>query len=232
MFYKDVVPLDPAKHADLRLTLAQNYVFAQTVHAVPVVGGEFGSLMREYPIVFAETGEKTYMPTAMVGLRADQNVFVDADGKWDAQYIPFFVRRYPYVTVEVENNDAVLCIEESVASAIQRDTDPLAFVNGQPSEELKQFAGLMFRARDEANQAKEFAAELAKHDLMRQVSATATLANGEEVGMDGMWVIDEEKLRALPAETLGKWTANGMMSLIYSHIFSLGNIDKLAKRIA
>ncbi|GAB3242187.1 SapC family protein [Chitinimonas naiadis] len=231
MFYKDVVPLDAKQHADLRLSLAQNYVYASQVHAVPVVGGEFNNLLREYAIVFAESGDDTYTPTVMLGLKTEENLFVDADGKWDAQYVPFFVRRYPFVTVEVENNDAVLCIEETAARGIQREEDALVFENGQPSEAMKQFANLMFQSRDDANRSREFGTELGKAGLLRQVSASAQLPSGETVSMDGMWVVDEEKLRALPGAKAEEWLKNGMLSLIYAHLFSLSNLEGLVTRL-
>ncbi|QNM97315.1 SapC family protein [Chitinimonas koreensis] len=231
MFYKDVAPVDAQKHADLKLSLADNFAFAAKVHAVPVVGGEFSSLMREYPIVFAQTGEDSYAPTVMLGLKAEQNLFVDADGKWDAQYIPFFVRRYPFVTVEVENNDAVLCVETGAIDGVRREGDANAFENGQPTEAMKNFAQLMFQSRDDANRSTEFAAELAKLGLLRQVSATAELPSGEKLSMDGMWVVDEEKLRALPAGKADEWLKNGLLSVVYAHLFSLSNLQGLVERV-
>ncbi len=36
----------------------------------------------------------------MLGFRNDENLFVDENGKWDAKYIPAFVRRYPFVLAE------------------------------------------------------------------------------------------------------------------------------------
>ncbi|MBL8508446.1 SapC family protein [Chitinimonas sp. JJ19] len=230
MFYNNVVPLDASKHADLKLSLAQNFNFAAKVHAVPVVGAEFSSLMRDYAIVFAETGEKTYSPTVMLGLRAQENLFVDAEGNWDAPYIPFFVRRFPFVTVEVENDDAVLCIEESVARTMQREEDAAIFVDGKPTDAMKQFAQLMFQSRDDGKRSGDLANELGKEGLLHQVSASAELPGGP-VSMDGMWVVDETKLRNISAAKADEWLKNGTMSLIYAHLFSLANLDGLVNRL-
>lgn len=230
MFYKDVVPLDAKAHAEMKLSLANNYAFAAKVHAVPVVGGEFPSVMRVYPIVFAETGKGTYTPTAMLGMQPESNLFVDADGHWDADYIPFFVRRFPFVTVEVENKDAVLCIEQSAAAAFQRADDVAMFENGEATEAMKQFAQLMFQSREDANRSDEFATELANAGLLRQVTASAELPTGE-VSMEGMWVVDEEKLRNLPADKAHAWLQNGIMSLVFAHLFSLANLELLVARL-
>ncbi|MGQ5524379.1 SapC family protein [Chitinimonas sp. PSY-7] len=231
MFYKDVVAVDAKKHADLKLSLAENFAFAAKVHAVPLVGGEFANAMREYPIVFAQTGENEYAATAMLGLKTEQNLFVDAAGVWPAQYIPFFVRRFPFVTVEVENNDAVLCVEESALAGVRRDADANAFENGEATEPMKQFAQLMFQSRDDAKRTTEFINELSKLGLLHQVSASTELPNGEKVSMDGMWVVDEEKLRALPADTVATWVKDGRMALVYAHLFSLVNLQSLVEKL-
>lgn len=231
MFYKDVAAVDAKKHADLKLSLADNYRFAAKAHAVPVVGGEFANAMRDYPIVFAQTGENEYGATVMLGLKNEQNLFVDADGKWAAKYIPFFVRRFPFVTVEVDNNDAVLCIEESAIAEVRREADANAFEDGQATEPMKQFAQLMFQSRDDARQTSTFLHELGKLGLLRQVSATAELPNGEKLSMDGMWVVDEEKLRTLPADVAAAWVKDGRMALIYAHLFSLVNLQVLVEKL-
>ncbi len=37
------------------------------------------------------------MPVVVLGVLWDQNNFVDENGQWTAQYVPAFVRRYPFV---------------------------------------------------------------------------------------------------------------------------------------
>jgi len=231
MFYKDVAPVDAKKHADLKLSLAENFSFAKTAHAVPVVGGEFSNAMREYAIVFAQTGENVFAATVMLGMKPEQNLFVGADGKWSAQYIPFFVRRFPFVTVEGENNDAVLCVEQGALAEVRREGDANAFENGQATQPMQEFAQLMFQSRDDANRTTAFINELSKQGLLRQVSASADLPNGEKVSMDGMWVVDEEKLRALPADVTAAWVKDGRMALIYAHLFSLVNLQGLVEKL-
>ena len=34
-------------------------------------------------------------------------------------------------------------------------------------------------------------------------------------------MVDQEKLRALDAKVLKEWTENGLLALIYAHVFSL-----------
>ncbi|MFC4160946.1 SapC family protein [Chitinimonas lacunae] len=231
MFYRDVMPVDPTRHGDLKLGPVTDFSFANTMHALPVVGFEFIDAMRDYPIVFAVDENGAYLPTVMLGMRADENLFVDAEGHWQARYIPLYISRYPFVTSETPDNQAVVCIDEAAIESLKRDDGMPVFEDGKPSERMKQIAQTLFALRDDAKRCAEWSKELADAGLFKQVSASAELPGGENISMDGMFVIDDEKLRKLPKETAYKWFANGLMSLIYAHLFSLRNLDVLVDRL-
>lgn len=55
---------------------------------------EFPNAAEEYSIVFAGEGDNL-LPVVLMGVREDENLYVDSDGGWSAKYIPAFVRRYP-----------------------------------------------------------------------------------------------------------------------------------------
>ena len=62
----------------------------------------------------------------MLGLRNPENLKVDEAGRWDAYYVPAFVRRYPYVLAETgENNQRVICIDESYEGFNGEEGEPL-----------------------------------------------------------------------------------------------------------
>jgi hypothetical protein len=231
MFYQNVVPVEAQRHATLKLRPVTDFRFAKDTHAVPVIGPEFGDLMRDYPIVFAMGDDGRFTPTVMVGLRQNENLFVDADGRWDASYIPFFVRRFPFVTVETGEDDAVVCIEETAAKALEAPDGMPLFVAGKPSEEMTRLAQALFAARDDAKRVEEWTKLLADAGLFKQVSASADLPNGEQVSMDGMWVVDEEKLRTLGPEQAKTWLDNGLLSLVFAHLFSLRNLEQIVDRL-
>ncbi|MBV1774229.1 SapC family protein [Burkholderiaceae bacterium DAT-1] len=238
MFHKqeNIKPVNSESHSKLKLGPVTDFRFAAEVHAIPVIGSEFNDLAREFPIVFAQAGDNSYVPTVMVGLRPNQNLFIKADGSWDARYVPHFVRRYPFVTVEVENNDALICIDEAAADKLSAE-DGFALYEAaedgkfKPTEAMQQWASVLFRMRDEGKQVAEWTKLLADANLFKQVSASADLPDGEKVSMDGMFVIDEEKLRQLPADKAHAWLSNGLLALVYAHLVSLANLQNLATRL-
>ncbi len=44
------------------------------------------------------------MPAVLLGIRDQENLYVDDNGAWNAKYIPAFVRRYPFVFSSQDKN--------------------------------------------------------------------------------------------------------------------------------
>src|ERR1700749_3471534 len=97
LFYQNIVPLDRARHRDLRLVRDNKPVaFAATSHIIPAVVDEFVAAARFLPILFIPAAPHP-SPVFLVGTRTGQNLLVDNEGKWIDPYVPAFVRRYPFM---------------------------------------------------------------------------------------------------------------------------------------
>ena len=91
MFYNQPEPLNPQVHGSLGVNFTDRpFSFVTKTHVVPITVTEFAPCSLSYPVVFV--GENK-TPLCVMGLRDGENLFVDAEGKWDAKYIPAFVRR-------------------------------------------------------------------------------------------------------------------------------------------
>lgn len=113
-FYQKVVALNSDVHRNMRFAANEaNFLFARDTTAVLLAGVEFAEAGREYPIVFIRGQDQQLRPVALLGVRNGENLFVDEQGKWDARYIPAFVRRYPFVLAEGgAKGQLVVCIDE------------------------------------------------------------------------------------------------------------------------
>src|SRR5262249_24045488 len=113
LIYESVIPLSARRHGDGAVESGSTYGFTRKTNSVPLMAVEFPLAAPEYPIVFAGTKENC-MPAAILGVRDSQNLFLSRDAKWEARYIPAFVRRYPFVFSRSEDKQRlVLCIDES-----------------------------------------------------------------------------------------------------------------------
>ena len=235
LFYDKVVPLNDTKHKNLRLSPLTDYGFARAVNSVPIVLAELGEIAKEYPIGFARTPDGGYLPVVLLGLREKENLFVGKDGRWVARYIPAFVRRYPFVPTTGANGQLLVCIDADAGCLGSKDGQPL-FADGRPAPVLENAMAYLREFHASGLATAETCRRLAEKDLFREVGTLAQLSGGERYQLAGLQVIDEDKLRTLDAAAVHELFRHGDLMLVYAHLLSLGNmqrlVDRLSKRIA
>jgi len=231
LFYNSLVPLSSQMHPDFGLQRRDDVAFTKVTHAVPVTVDEFAVVQRNYPIVFG-LGENP-APLALMGLNEGQNLYVDAAGQWQPNsYIPAFVRRYPFMLAKLspDAEELSLCFDDSSGIVTAEGSEKL-FDGDAPSEVTKgilsfceQFEQAVFRTRG-------FMEELTKLDLL--IDGEVTIQQGdmaEPAVYRGFRMVAEEKLQNLRGDQARKMVQNGMMGLIYAHLFSLSQITDLFEK--
>lgn len=226
MFYEDVAVLDRQFHRDLKLKPVDNLSFAAGVPAIPIVVGEFADVAREYPIAFLHGKHGSLLPVALTGMRDGENRYVDDRGKWHADYIPAFVRRYPFVFAETGTERLIVCIDETWPGFDEEEGEPLFDGGGEPTATLRGIFDLLADYQRQVALTENFTGRLAQAGLLVDAQAHA----GQAVAMLGFKVVDEAKFRAIPEATLKEWFGSGEIGLVYAHLMSLRNMRALARR--
>jgi hypothetical protein len=190
---------------------------------------EFAPAARHYPIIFNPGREG--LPLAVVGIRARENLFVEADGKWaEGCYMPAFVRRYPFLmATKRDSNETTFCVDDRAQLLEQGGSRPL-FVNGKASDLLQNVARFCTSYAREQNNSRTFIAALNEQDLLIERSADMTLPDGKKVAMRGFRVVDSAKLRELPDDLVQDWWKKGWLGWISCHLLSLSNFGRLYYR--
>lgn len=232
LFYGNPVPLNNARHRNFRIGPAPDgFRFAGQTHSIPLMAVEFMEAAKEYPIVFAKAGE-TYLPVALVGLREKENLFIDANGRWEARYVPAFVRRYPFVLARGEPQGGMtVCIDEAFPGFSNETGDPLFDEQGAESQKLKDIIAFLNDFHAQGLRTDAFVKRLREHDLLTENSARVQLPDGQQFALAGLYAIDEQKLLKLDDATALEMFRSGEMALAYSHLISLSNIPRLADRL-
>jgi hypothetical protein len=229
LFYKRVAIVDEAKLSNSSLKAQIGYEFARDTAFVPLIVTELSLAASTYPIVFVT--EPSPSVIGVLGLRDGQNLFVSADGmKWDASYVPAYVRRYPFVFLRHDNDDLTLCIDEA-ANALEPGRARPLFEDGKRTpviEHALQFC-VDFQRGYLATDA--FMKALVERDLLVPYQITSTLDSGEQVAATGFKVIDEARLAKLPDDVVVSWYRQGWLSYVYAHLASAGCWAQLVKRL-
>jgi len=231
LFYNSLVPLSSQMHTGFGLQRRDDVMFTQSTHAVPVTVDEFAVVQRHYPIVFG-LGDNP-APLALMGLNEGRNLFVDTAGQWQPEaYVPAFVRRYPFMLAKLaaDASELSLCFDDSAGIVTADGTEKL-FDGDAPSEVTKgilafceQFEQAIFRTRG-------FMDELTKLDLLIDGEVTIQQPDMAEPAVyRGFRMVAEEKLQNIRGDQARKMVQNGMMGLIYAHLFSLSQITGLFEK--
>ena len=233
LIYERPVALNRETHRPLRLRGSDSYAHVAMLNAVPLVGFEFALAARDYPVVFAGESAEKALPAALVGLRPDENLSVDGDGRWTEGYIPAFIRRYPFALASDEANDRFQVILDEACPGFNRDEGEALFNDdGSESEALKRILGFLEEYQNHVRSTQAFMAEINRLDLLESKQLARSEAGGPPGAvLGGLWMVSEEKLKALPAEQAQALLKNGALGWIYAHLLSLVNLERLNARL-
>jgi hypothetical protein len=228
LFYQNIVPLDRARHRDLRLVRDKRpFAFAATSHIIPAVVDEFVAGARYLPILFLPaTPHPT--PVFLVGTRTGQNLYIDSEGKWIDPYVPAFVRRYPFMLGTPEGASPVICVDDKYESLRQKDVGERLFAeDGADTPLLQEYARLTETYFAAAKRTENFLETLAALQLLRSVTVEIRSDTGASTALHGFQTIDENRLNTLSDADFLKLRAEGLLPAIYAHLFSLTAVDRL-----
>ncbi|WP_428649083.1 SapC family protein [Roseibium sp.] len=227
-FYQTPEPVDPVKHEKLGIKSSSDYKFAAQANSVLLTAMEFALASRTYPIVFTATEKPS--PVAILGIRKDENLFVD-QGKWEERaYIPAYVRRYPFAFVENQDKSRlVLCVDTS-ADAVSKNAKTKLFENGEASDFTKKALEFCTSFQTQHAATDVLCSMLKDKDVLVTRQADVTLPDGSKTSVTDFKAVDEEKFNSLPDEDFLEFRKKGLLPFVYFHLMSLANFRDLAAR--
>ncbi len=219
MFYASPRPLDRSLDAKKFVSRPTHFNFAANTNAIPLLIDEFPMAAAYYPIVFA--AGPMPIPAAVVGLRNDNNAFLDKEGRWQAgAYLPAYVRRYPFILMDdPEQKQFVLCIDEQSDMLADKGEYPL-FEGDQPSAFTKSAMEFCAALRQQGDATDEFVKALKEYDLLMPNDAQIDVRDGTKLQLSGFLVIDPKKFDALPDNVYLQWRRKGWLGLVYAQLLS------------
>jgi len=233
LFYKDLLPLNSRDHGDWKVGSFENADFLANSHAIPLTVDEFVDAQRNYPIVF--TAGDNPLPIALFGLNEGVNTFIDDNGKLQAGvYVPAYIRRYPFILAKLnrDSEDMSLCFDPQAGVVGKHDEGQQLFDGDQPTEYTNNVLEFCRRFEESGQRTKGFLEELKKLDILMdgEIAITRNDMPDTPFVYRGFQMVDEAKLRELPADTVAELNKNGIMMLIHAHLFSMNLMRALFER--
>lgn len=232
LFYNQLEPLSSVLHGGFRSNAADRAPFLTNAHAVPVTIDEFTVAQRFYPIVFSTGGDP--VPLILMGLNEGVNVFVDDEGKLTSEtYVPAYVRRYPFMLARLrpDAQELSLCFDPTSGLIREDGEGPLLFEGDKPSEATNNILKFCEEFELAAQRTGAFVKELKEYGLLMD-GEVSFQPPGADVPFlyRGFQMVSEEKLRELRGDELRKMNQNGMLPLIFAHLFSLSLMREIFTR--
>lgn len=229
LFYDKIVPLDTDKHKNTKIALISDYSFTARTNSVPVAGIEFIASSKEFPITFIQNTEGKFIPVIILGMEDDTNLFVTDDGRWNAYYLPAYIRRYPFVPSVGDDKDKLnICVDESYSGFGSESGVPLFNEDGSPSPLMEEVIKLVQDYHGSLQRTSEFCDRLAEADLLTEFNAEfGSRDRKRKFKLSGLYAVDEEKLLNLSEDKALDFFKRGEFSWIYSHLHSLTNFPKM-----
>lgn len=231
LFYSQAVPVNSKEHADLSVKQGGDFAFTRQVNSVPLTAVELRPAVREHVVVFAGEGENV-VPVAVLGTTAEQNLFVDDAGAWTGDYVPAFIRRYPFVFASSDDGKTfTLCIDDSFSGCNREGRGERLFdSDGNRTQYLSTVLNFLQEYQAQFNRTRAFCAQLNELGLLEPMQATFTRPDGERRNLTGFMAVNRAKLKDLDDATLAGMAKRDELELIYLHLHSLNNFNALLKR--
>lgn len=228
--FEQIVPVTLERHRNKKVRNTTQFDYAAGFHIAYVTVHEFARAAATYPIVFLEDKPNDgFRPVVLMGLQPGENLFVGADGAWNASYIPAMIRRYPFALSKgAEENRFVVCVDE--ASTLLSDTEgaPMFDDKGEPTQVIENVKRYLSELQQMDMLTQQFSRFLLTNNLLTplnmRVNATAQARN-----ITGCFVINEERLNAFSDALFLEVRAKGFLPAMYAHLMSLPQIERLVQ---
>jgi SapC len=223
LLYNDLVPLNSNEHGTWKSQMLTSAKFMEGQHAIPLTIEEFVPASRNYPIIFSAADQP--VPLVLMGMNEGVNTFMDDEGMFTKQvYVPAYVRRYPFLLAKLrpDTDELSLCFDPTSGAVGEFEEGTPLFEDAAPSENTKAILKFCEDFENAGAQTHAFVEELQKLDLLMDGEVSI-----QQEGQDkpyvyrGFKMVDEDKLRDLRGDALRKISQNGILALIYAHLFSL-----------
>ena len=230
LIYETAVPVSSGRHGKCSVEPGKGYAFARRINSVPLMAVEFPQAAAEYAIVFAQSGED-FLPVVILGARQGENLYVGEDERWNADYVPAFVRRYPFIfSAGDDGKTFTLCVDEAYPGLNYQGRGQALFAEGKQTPYVDNVLRFLQEYRTQFLRTKAFCNKLAEHQLLEPMQAQFTLGS-DKMSLGGFMAIDRQKLKALPGEVLAKLAATDELELIYLHLQSMRNFGEVKDRL-
>lgn len=232
LIYETAVPITPARHGKHSVEVGGSYAFSAGVNAVPLMAVEILRAATEYAVVFTAVGDEV-IPAVVLGVKGEQNLYLDGEGHWKAKYVPAFLRRYPFVfSASADATTLTLCVDEAYPGLNTEGRGQRLFGDdAKPTPYVEQVLTFLKEYQAQFMRTQAFGRRLKEYGLLEPMTARVTTPSGGTLSLTGFQAVSRTKLRALESEKLATLAKTDELELLYLHLYSMRNFNDVKDRL-
>ncbi len=221
--------LNNITHKDLRVVTERGAQWGDDVMSAPVTVDEFRSLQTHYPIVFAPDGQGSFLPVVLFGLKEGQNLFLTEQG-WDADYLPLAMQRMPF-SIGVAEDELRMMVDMASPRIGDGNAGEAVFLpQGGNTEYLERANSILLTLHQGMQALPDFIQTLTANELLESFVLDVQQPDGSHGQLLGFYMIHEERLASLGADTISLLHQADYLQPIYMAIASMSNFSRLIRR--
>lgn len=229
--------LNSQTHQDLRFEADDLNKMGHNVGSSMILINEFEQVQREYPIFFRKDPENgQFYACALLGFSKDENLFLDQNS-WQSDYVPLVLAKGPFFIGfqdQVEHGETVktpvIFVDSDHPTIASEGGERLFSESGQRTAHLDHLSDALMQIHQGIDETKNMISKFADLNLIEPLAIDATLGDGTQMKLNGLFTINEETIRELDSETLKILNGSGYLSKAFSIIHSLVNVQYLLNR--
>ncbi len=222
--------LDPEKHRIHGFKPYETMHFAANDVCVPLVLAEIPVALAVYTLAFVKIEKsERFQLIALLGLHIGENLYVNTNGKWLADYTPSFYRGYPFSLQEQAISGErrnVICFD--LQSGLYRENPDIQAGDLKFFDDKGQLQPVMqklltfFAQRAQNFKTTQVAVDaLSEAELLVPWDLNVANPDPNRRLLRGLYCVDEVKLNALNSNLLPKLRDSNALSVAYAQIFSI-----------
>ena len=227
--YKNIVPLTREQHGQLYIERLDNFAYTRDINSVYVFCMEFIRVAKEYPILFNMKTDEIY-PVALLGLNNGKNEFLDAEANWMGEYVPCYVRRYPFILMkDPDDGKTVIGIDNDYPGLNKRGRGVPLFGQVDDGPMLIEVKDFCQKFETHIDRTTQFCQRMKELDLLVPVRVVESEI-ASQVDFEGYAVVERQRIWDLEDDVLLDLMKTDTMELLYMHLFSVGLIYTFRER--
>lgn len=221
------IPVSTTTLEGKRWQRSPNYRFASEKIVCPIDYTEVSKASVNMPVAFLKS-EHGFHLVAIHGLLESINLYVDANGRWLADYVPLEYRLYPFLLAQTDDGRAILCIDEDSGLITESADGQPFFEDEQPSPLIKSVMETLTARHSQRLRTQQITQQLAEAGLLKEWKLEFKL-NNEDKQLNGLFCADESAIASLSGEQLVALRDSSALALMYCQMLSMHQVQYLLK---